>query len=181
MLIFISGGVRSGKSQLGENMAEKLASMCGGRKIYLATALVYDDEMRKRVERHQKNRRAKGYITIEKGSRIGEIKDRLTSGDIVLLDCLGSLVANEMFDGNRSDSDTELIDRIFADIQKVDHAVNSLVIVSNDVFFDGISYQDTVRSYVSVLGKLHVKIAGMADTAVECACGIHLYHRGKAP
>lgn len=183
MLIFISGGVRSGKSTLGENMAEKLAAENGGRKIYLATAQVYDDEMRERVKRHQQNRSAKNYTTIEKSCGIAEIIGSLTPYDTVLLDCLGNLAANEMFGGcdkTRSCTVEGLAERIFVDIKKVNAAVGNLIIISNEVFSCGICYDKEVEAYTDLLGKLHVKIAAIADAAVECACGINIYHKGVA-
>lgn len=182
MLIFISGGVRSGKSTFGENTAEKLAAKCGGRKIYLATALVYDDEMRERVKRHQLNRSQKGYTTIEKSSDIAEITDKLTRHDTVLLDCLGNLAANEMFggaDGQEPNTDISLADKIFDDIQNVKNASGNLIIISNEIFSSGIRYDKAIEAYVALLGRLHVMIAGIADTAVECACGINTYHKGE--
>ena len=63
MLLFISGGVRSGKSTLGEKFANELAS---GNKIYLATSKAYDEEMKQRIYKHQKDRENKGFFTIEK-------------------------------------------------------------------------------------------------------------------
>ncbi len=53
MLIFLSGGVRSGKSALGERLIERYAR---GRKIYLATSKICDEEMERRVARHREDR-----------------------------------------------------------------------------------------------------------------------------
>ena len=50
--ILITGGARSGKSQL----AEKLALRPMGRAIYIATSEVWDDEMAQRVAVHQARR-----------------------------------------------------------------------------------------------------------------------------
>ncbi|XMB85785.1 bifunctional adenosylcobinamide kinase/adenosylcobinamide-phosphate guanylyltransferase [Mycoplasmatota bacterium WC44] len=50
MLSFISGGVRSGKSTFAEKLVK---DNCTKRKVYIATAKVTDDEMRKRVLKHK--------------------------------------------------------------------------------------------------------------------------------
>ena len=55
----ILGGARSGKSLFAENMLENYK-----QKIYLATALANDDEMRIRIKEHQV-RRGSGWETIE--------------------------------------------------------------------------------------------------------------------
>ena len=51
-LTLLLGGARSGKSTL----AEKLAAQRGERVLYIATALPFDDEMKDRIENHQKKR-----------------------------------------------------------------------------------------------------------------------------
>ena len=161
-------------------MAEKLSAKCVGRKIYLATAFVYDDEMRERVRRHQLNRSQKGYTTIEKCRDITEITNALMSDDTVLLDCLGNLTANEMFDGAESNTDIKIAGKIFDDIRRVNNAVSNLIIISNEIFSSGIRYEKQTEAYTAVLGRLHVDIAAIADTAVECTCGMKIYHKGAA-
>ena len=48
-LVLVTGGARSGKSRFAEQYAAKY-----GKKIaYLATAQIYDEEMRYRVKLHQ--------------------------------------------------------------------------------------------------------------------------------
>ena len=51
-LILITGGQRSGKSAY----AEKLALSLSDNPVYIATAHVWDDEFRQRVEKHQERR-----------------------------------------------------------------------------------------------------------------------------
>ncbi len=180
MLIFISGGVRSGKSTLGEKLANELAD---GNKIYLATSKAYDDEMRRRIHRHQADRAQKGFLTIEKSENIGEIVTELNSSDTVLMDCLGNLVANEMFHGDDSDCNPqvkmEITERIYADVIKINAAVKNLIVISNEVFSSGISYDPATEAYIEVLGQLHIKIAAAAQQAIECVFGNTMYHKGE--
>ena len=51
-IILITGGQRSGKS----SYAEKLALSLSLNPVYLATSRVWDEEHRKRIERHKANR-----------------------------------------------------------------------------------------------------------------------------
>ena len=51
-IILITGGQRSGKS----SYAEQMALSWSDHPIYMATARVWDDEFRQRVERHQASR-----------------------------------------------------------------------------------------------------------------------------
>ena len=51
-IILITGGQRSGKS----TKAEELALSLSDNPVYLATAHIWDDEFRKRVQKHQERR-----------------------------------------------------------------------------------------------------------------------------
>ena len=51
-IILVTGGQRSGKS----SYAQKRALSIAPNPVYLATAHVWDEEFRKRVERHQQDR-----------------------------------------------------------------------------------------------------------------------------
>ena len=69
MMVLVVGGSGSGKSSYAEKMAVSLAP-ARMRKYYLATMQVFDDEGRKKVDRHRKLRNGKGFFTIEQPVRI---------------------------------------------------------------------------------------------------------------
>lgn len=181
MLIFISGGVRSGKSTLGEKFVNKLAA---GGKIYLATSKYYDEEMQQRVYRHQKDRDKKGFKTIEKSENLSEISDKFEANDTVLLDCLGTLVANEMFYDYSIKYDDNLkkkvIDKIYSDIVNINNLVANLIVISNEIFSDGSTYDTATEDYIEVLGKLHIKIAAVSNEAIECVFTNNTFFKGGA-
>ncbi len=178
MLIFISGGVRSGKSTLGEQLAKELANK---RKVYLATAKPYDEEMEFRIEKHQKSREKKGFITIEKSENIGEIV--FQKDDTVLLDCLGTLTSNEMFYDYSLDFNDEFAKKterkIYCDIMKIARSVQNLIVISNEIFSDGKTYDKATEKYIEVLGKLHIRLTKESQKAIECAYGFHIFHKGE--
>ena len=94
MLTLIIGGSGSGKSSFGEELAQKSNS----KLCYLATMIPYGDEGKRRVERHLKLRKGKGFETIEEYMDIGNID--IPYGSCVLLEDLPNLVANNMFTKN---------------------------------------------------------------------------------
>ncbi|GAF05048.1 adenosylcobinamide kinase [Saccharicrinis fermentans DSM 9555 = JCM 21142] len=51
-LTLITGGQRSGKS----SYAQKYATQLSSQPIYLATSRIWDEEHRKRIERHKADR-----------------------------------------------------------------------------------------------------------------------------
>ena len=57
-MVLVTGGARSGKSAFAERYAAHCATKKGTQVAYIATAQVYDDEMRLRVDLHQSRRPA---------------------------------------------------------------------------------------------------------------------------
>lgn len=181
MMIFISGASRSGKSEKAESICGKLNK---GRKIYLATAQVYDDDMRRRVERHRLMRRDKNFITIEKTHNLHEILDEIYKTDTVLLECLPNWVANELFSSENSGENFKNLNlnliknKIFNTILDLNSRCANLIIVSDDIFSDGVIYDDMTESYIKLLGELHVLTAAEANQAIECASGrVHYFKK----
>lgn len=96
MIIFISGGVRSGKSRAAENMVQ---TFCTKRAVYIATSRQTDSEMQKRIQLHQTERQAANtpWATIEQSVDLQQILPNLRSDDTILLDCVTNWLANELF------------------------------------------------------------------------------------
>lgn len=86
-LVLVTGGSRSGKSAWAEKLVMEVAT--GQHKvIYLATAGVYDEEMRRRVELHQE-RRPSTWKTIEEPVHLETVlKDWDQANCVILIDCL---------------------------------------------------------------------------------------------
>ena len=84
MIVFVIGGSGSGKSAYAE---KRLLAMEAEKKHYIATMRVFDEEGKKRVEKHRTMRREKGFLTIEKPIDLGEIA--LDAGDAWMLECGG--------------------------------------------------------------------------------------------
>ncbi len=161
MLIFISGGVRSGKSSYAEKLAIEYAIK---RKVYVATAKISDDEMQKRVNLHQVSRYDKGFITIECQNDLQTIITKLEQSDTVLIECLTTLVANEMFDKHLTVQ--QVVDKLLLDITQVSKIVSNLIIVSNDVYGD-LELSFEVEAYKQALTSISRAIAAKSDLCYE--------------
>jgi adenosylcobinamide kinase/adenosylcobinamide-phosphate guanylyltransferase len=194
MFVFISGAVRSGKSAWAEKCALSLsrAEQVHTPRVYLATARVYDQEMRERVLRHQMTRAGKGFETWERDVDVSSVLPRLAQcvpAATLLLECLGTLLANEMF-GREADETTllsgrdktdALVEKIYGEILSLKAHTANLLVVSNDVFMDGCTYDEETENYRRALGALHVKLARESHLAVECSCGQTTIIHRKAP
>lgn len=166
MNALILGGSGSGKSEY----AEKLVCQWGGARYYIATMEPFGEEGAARVSRHQQLRQGKGFLTIEKFTDIGEI--RLPERGNVLLECVGNLVANEMFRGTE-----EAAEKILADIGKLEAQAEHIVVVSNDVFRDGQKYDQFTEKYIENIGYINSALALRWGGVTEVVVGIPLQHR----
>jgi adenosylcobinamide kinase / adenosylcobinamide-phosphate guanylyltransferase len=94
-LILVTGAARSGKSA----WAEQLARAFTGPVIYVATAQVdpQDQEWSDRLARHRQRRPAHWQL-IESPVDVAAIVDRAQAGECLLIDSLGTWVANFLED-----------------------------------------------------------------------------------
>ena len=175
--IFVSGAVRSGKSEWAEGQAMLLAG--DDPLFYLATARVCDQEMAYRILRHRDARKSRGFTTIERETDLSSVAPSLPSSSTVLLECLGTWAANEMFSVEGDMLDVEAaVEKIRIDVEVLKAHTKHLLIVSNDIFSDGTDYSPETENYRRALGRLHVLAAKSANVAVECVYGYPLYHKG---
>ena len=167
MIHLVIGGSGSGKSAYAEQLLDEKE-----QKVYIATMQVYDAEGEKKVARHQALRAGKGFVTVEQPREIGAVCLPQGMHTGVLLECMSNLVANEMFSGETVRSETEVAARIVQGIRTLAAKVEDLVIVSNNVFEDGISYDATTQAYIRALGRVNTGIAAFADRVTEVVVGI---------
>ena len=172
MMVLVIGGSGSGKSSYAEKTAVCLAQS-GMKKYYLATMQVFDDEGRKKVEKHRNLRNGKGFFTIEQPTRISDALEKMEDGErAVLLECISNLTANEMFSEEKANTEIQVTDNVIRDIRWLKEQTNHLVVVSNNVFEDGITYDETTMEYIHAMGKINQKLAALADRVVEVVAGI---------
>lgn len=170
MLILITGGSGSGKSEYAEGIATSLAKEEGLPLYYIATMRPFGEEGRRRVERHRKLRAGKGFETIE--CYVNLKVQTLPKKGVVLLECMSNLTANEMFESEGAGEDT--VDAVMAGVEALQQRCTHLVIVTNDIFSDGILYEEETRLYQERLGEINRQIGAKADRVAEVVCGIPL-------
>lgn len=168
MLVLITGGAASGKSAHAERL---LCENAPGARLYLATMQPFGAEAERRIARHRALRQGKGFETAERPLDLsGLTLSRHYDG--ILLEDLGNLLANEIFAPEGAGD--AAAGSILAGILHLQTGCETLVIVSNEVFSDGLPYDpDTVR-YMELLGRLHTALAARADAVYESVCGILL-------
>lgn len=202
MMYLIIGGSGSGKSAYAEELLFSLSN--AGKKYYIATMQVYDEESRRRVQKHRKQREGKRFDTIEQPVHVSGALTQMDAGKkSAMLECVSNLVANEMFakdiyaenmyaddphveDIYADDCDVKetglkkskdcsaeaVADKIVDDIMKLHQPLQQLVIVSNNVFEDGVSYDEMTMEYIKTMGIVNQKLAAVSDVVTEVVVGI---------
>ena len=171
-------------------------------KYYIATMQVFDEEGQRKIDRHRRLRAGKGFITIEQPRDIKDAVSKLQSenslkiGRSALLECMSNLVANEMFPPvdasdtmeaggkkepldepeNMRDYENTLISlvskKVLKDVSILSENVAELVIVTNNVFEDGVCYDESTMNYIKTMGIVNRGLAAMAESVVEVVAGI---------
>ena len=91
------------------------------------------------------------------------------------------LLANELFAPEGAGAGSAF-DSIVAGVDNLQKYCETLVIVSNEIFADGVPYPPETMQYIRILGELHQKLTGKADAVYESVCGILLtVKEGKQP
>ena len=172
MIILVSGASRSGKSSYAENRLEELES---SNKIYIAVSKIYDDEMMRRVQLHRQRRENKNFITLEKTSDLAGLI--LPEKASVLIESLTVWTANEMFTEKVTRNSEEVCEKIYSDFLVLKSKCENIILVSDDVFSDGIIYDTLTEEYIRALAKLTCKIAAVADEVIEISAGLPVHYK----
>ncbi|MDD7370478.1 MAG: bifunctional adenosylcobinamide kinase/adenosylcobinamide-phosphate guanylyltransferase [Firmicutes bacterium] len=165
MITLVTGGSGSGKSAYAEDV---LTGFGEGERIYIATMYPFDEESQKRISRHRMMRAKKNFSTVECYTGLKEQK--IPPNAYVLLECMSNLVANEMFQETGAKENT--VQAVLDGVANLEKQAAELVIVTNEIFSDGIVYEEETIRYQEYLGRINREIAKKAATVVEVVYGI---------
>lgn len=161
-IVLITGGQRSGKSRYAQNLALSLAS----NPVYLATSRIWDDEHRKRIERHQLERGPE-WINLEEEK---ELSKHPLSGKTILLDCVTLWATNFFFD-LESDVDKSLA-ALKTEFDRFISQDAYFIIVTNEIGMGEMSQNEIQRKFADLQGWLNQYIADKADEVYLMVSGI---------
>ena len=188
-LIFVTGGAKSGKSKFAEEMLLKLNN--GNQKnIYLATSLVFDEEMKEKVRLHKK-RRKNEWFTVEtyknfknKLYNFFENNDKIKNN--LLVDCLTNMITNIIFENQNIDWNNferklyiQTLKKLNKNVKNsVDELLNitnqfeNTVIVSNELGMGLVPSYPLGRYFREIAGKMNQIVAEKADEVYFVVSGI---------
>ena len=161
-IILITGGQRSGKS----TKAEELALQMSANPVYLATAHIWDEEFRARVQKHQE-RRGQEWTNIEEEKYLS--KHDLT-GRVVVIDCVTLWLTNWI-----STENAEVDAILTAAKQEFDRFTQhdaTYIFVTNEIGLGGVSTNQLQRRFTDLQGWMNQIIAQKADEVILMVSGI---------
>ena len=190
-LIFVTGGAKSGKSKFAEEMLLKLNN--GKQKnIYLATSLIFDEEMKEKIRLHKK-RRKNDWFTVETYKNFeNELNNFFENNDKtknnMLVDFLTNMITNIIFENKNIDWDNFEKKMYIQTLEKlnknVENSVNKLlnvtnefenvIIVSNELGMGLVPSYPLGRYFREIAGKMNQIVAEKADEVYFVVSGISM-------
>lgn len=166
MIIFITGGARSGKSEYAVSKAKKTKN----KVAFIATCTSDDEEMLKRIELHKKAR-PKEWETIEEGIDLTNAIRR-SKKPIIIIDCLTLWIANLM------SSKMDVMEKSKELLYTLNKLKKIIIIVSNEVGLGIVPENKLAREFRDIAGFVNQRIANTADEVYLLVSGIPVKIKG---
>lgn len=173
-IILITGGARSGKSSHALELAESLST----KRLFVATCPKIDAEMADRVERHQQERKGRGWVTVECEKDLADVFCHKSKGfEVILVDCITLWVNNLLF----SESAKEVIDdrtiALFCNewLEAARKCTGTVLCVTNEVGLGIVPDNALARRYRDLVGTCNQLIGRTANDVILVSCGIPMY------
>ena len=189
-IIFVTGGAKSGKSKFAE---ELILSLNDGKQenVYLATSLVFDEEMKEKVRLH-KERRKNYWGTVETYKNFESNLNKYfpkTENEIknnMLVDCLTNMITNIIFEEKDVDWDNfdkksyvkiveklnKNVENIVNELLNITSQFQNTVIVSNELGLGLVPSYPLGRYFREIAGKMNQVVAERADEVYFVVSGI---------
>ena len=174
--VLIIGGARSGKS----HFAQELALRAGKPVLFVATAVAGDEEMRQRIEEHQRTRPA-AWGTLEVTTHVSnDIQQKIGGAQAVIVDCI-TLLVNNIFSRyvdqtgeqiNAPLAEKEVASEISELIECSNRLDASFFIVTNEVGMGLVPANQMSRLYRDLLGRANQLLAEQADEVYLMVAGL---------
>jgi adenosylcobinamide kinase/adenosylcobinamide-phosphate guanylyltransferase len=169
-LVVITGGARSGKS----GVAARLSSMHSGPVVVAVAGRPDNDpEMMRRIERHRADRPAE-WTTLEvAGEHVPTWFAAVPDGACLVIDCLGTLVAERVFGSEDSDPGQWVPKALEQRAEEVATTIvegalrraGDTIVVTNEVGSGVVPASASGRLFRDVIGRANARLVAASDAA----------------
>lgn len=165
----IIGGCRSGKSRHALELAEKISDI---HRIFIATCVPYDEEMKDRVRRHQQER-GSSWLTVDAPVELADtILTCSQNAHVVLADCLTLWMSNLLMESEQTDRRVEEL------ITAISRTQCPVILVSNEVGGGIVPENALARQFRDTVGFANQKVAACVDEVIWMVAGIPVKIKG---
>lgn len=171
-LTMVLGGAASGKSAFAEHLMRGTNHIA---RTYIATAQAHDDEMRRKISRHQKQRAADGWLTIEEPLEVATLLAQMPPNQPILLDCATLWLSNQMM------AKSDLHDTCATLLKALTSCPAPIVVVTNEVGQGIVPEHAISRQFREAQGALNQMIAAKAPLVVQVIAGLPMVLKGQLP
>lgn len=162
MIIFITGGARSGKS----SYAQQLALSCTNKPVYIATAKRWDGDFENRIKRHQ-DERDERWTTIEEQRNVSDLP---IDERVCVIDCVTLWLTNFFMDtGNDIEASLDLFKHQIDGLYKKN---GTFIIISNEIGMGVHAHTEVGRKFTDLQGWANQYAAAKADQVILMVSGI---------
>ena len=182
-VVLITGGARSGKSTYGQQLAEAYA----GPRLFIATAVSFDEELAERIEKHRRSRERAAWTTVEEPTDLAGAIGRAAGFPVVLVDCLTLWVNNLMWDAGSAAAETGgglaedgIVTRCEELLAACRRHEGTVILVTNEVGLGIVPENPASRLYRDLLGRCNQAVAAQADAVEFMVSGLPLELKGSA-
>ena len=168
-IILVTGGQRSGKSRYAQERALSLTD----RPVYLATSRIWDEEHRRRIEHHKRDRGPE-WTNLEEEKFLTR---HSLAGRVVVVDCVTLWCTNFFFD-NQADTERSLSE-IKEEFLRFTDQQACFIFVTNEIGLGGVSPDELQRKFTDLQGWVNQFISSQADEVVCMISGLPLPLKSK--
>jgi adenosylcobinamide kinase/adenosylcobinamide-phosphate guanylyltransferase len=172
-LLLVTGGCRSGKSAYAQSRAMSIP----GRRAYVATCPVIDEEMARRVDAHRRAREGQDWTTLEEPLDLAGLFSRRPAFETILVDCITLWINNLMYQAEQSDrelSEDDLTPLCTAMLDAAAALPAVVIFVANEVGLGIVPDNPQARRFRDLAGRANQLIAARAEEVVLLCSGIPL-------
>ena len=166
------GGCRSGKSSYALESAQNFS---GDNRVFIATCIAGDDEMKLRVAKHQQER-GRHWQTAEVPIHLPKaIVQSGGDANVLLIDCLTLWINNLLMENQDSE---HILNQVQSLVRAVSSAACPVILVSNEVGTGIVPENKLARLYRDLVGSTNQAVAECADQVVWVVAGIPVIIKG---
>jgi adenosylcobinamide kinase/adenosylcobinamide-phosphate guanylyltransferase len=161
-------------------MALQIGQRTEGRKAFIATCPVIDDEMAHRIARHKSERAKLSWETIEEPLNLESALMRTADFQVRVVDCLTLWINNLMYecDWNSQCLDEKVIlDQAERVVQMCLELNGAVILVTNEVGMGIVPDNEAARRFRDLAGSCNQMVAEAADQVILMVSGIPIHLR----